>query len=50
VSGFNWTLNALSVLLMVLAYVILPLAVAGGITIGIIALVRAIKRRKKKKV
>jgi hypothetical protein len=49
VSGFNWTLNAISVILMVLAYVILPLAVAGGITIGIIALVRAIRRRVKKK-
>jgi hypothetical protein len=48
VSGFNWTLNALSVLLMIIAYAILPLAVAGGITIGIIALMRTIRKGKKK--
>lgn len=38
--GFNWTLNAVSSILMVLAYAILPIILVGGITIGIIALVR----------
>jgi hypothetical protein len=49
VSGFNWTLNAISSILMFLAYVVLPLVLLGVIGLGVYFIVRAIRRRIKKK-
>jgi hypothetical protein len=48
VSGFNWTLNAISVILMILAYVVLPLVLLGAVALGVYFIVKAARRRKKK--